>query len=337
MRFLVTGGGGYLGVEFCASLVQDHMVTVVDPLWFGHRFDYPLSVRKQSCFDLTVADLTGYDAVIHLAALSNDPMADYDPAGNFALNQASAAYVAFTARRAQVPKFVLASTCSVYGDSHGGSCVEDDDVSTETAYAASKLFAEQAVLSLADRDFSVICLRLGTVGGPSRRMRFDLLINAMTASALSQGVIDVHDPTARRPLLGINDAVNAFELAALSAPGVRGVYNVASVNVTVGEAAAAVANGVADLSGNRPTLNVMGVKDRRSYYARWDKAVEHLGYSPAETLPSLVRATAGHALLSTNLNDPIYYNIQVFRSLTGEATAPLSRRKANSDPRRPSC
>src|SRR5690242_19886535 len=112
---MVIGGAGYVGTEVCARLITaGHAVTVVDPLWFGNHFNYDVTVRPQSSFDLDVRDFADCDAVIHLAAMSNDPMAEFDPARNFVLNQSSVSHAAFLARRAGVSRFVYASTCSVY-------------------------------------------------------------------------------------------------------------------------------------------------------------------------------------------------------------------------------
>jgi len=311
---MVLGGAGYVGTEVCASLVErGHSVTVVDPLWFGDHFDYDVTVRQQSAFALDVNDFTGCDAVVHLAAMSNDPMADYDPARNFVLNQSLVTHAAFLARRAGVRRFVYASTCSVYGNACGTLCDEDSAVDSASAYSAAKLFGEQASLALGTGQFSVVSLRKGTISGYGRRMRLDLLLNTMVVQALSTHTVSVNDPVAWRPLLGIHDTVAAYE-AALSAPStVSGVFNIGSVNVQILEAAEAVTQVVSEFLGVPVELRVLKRPDPRSYRADWSKAQRQLGFTPRDTLHSVIDDILAHRSAYGDVTAPRYHNIKALK------------------------
>jgi nucleoside-diphosphate-sugar epimerase len=316
MRVLVIGGGGYIGVQLCARLVAGaHTVTVVDPLWYGDHFDYDVAIRRESSFRLSVDDFRDFDAVVHLAALSNDPMAEYDPGNNFVLNQSSVTHAAFLARRAGVPRFVYASTCSVYGDSQDRICDESSPVDCSSAYAASKYFGEQALLALSTDEFTVLTLRMGTVSGYSRRMRFDLLLNTMVMRALHAGTVTVGAPAAWRPLLGMRDAVSAYE-SALSVPSPSsGVFNVGSVNLQVLEAAQAVQQAMLDMMGTSVEIEVLDRVDLRSYRADWTKARDHLSFEPTETLPSVIQDILIQQAQYHDLTAVRYYNIQAINTL----------------------
>jgi nucleoside-diphosphate-sugar epimerase len=314
---MVLGGAGYVGTELSARLVgQGHSVTVVDPMWFGDHFDYEVTVRRQSSFDLDVEDFAGCDAVIHLAAMSNDPTAEYDPARNFVLNQSSVTHAAFLARRAGVRRFVYASTCSVYGYVGGGLCDENTDVDYGSAYSASKLFGEQALLALGNDEFSVISLRKGTISGYGRRMRLDLLLNTMVGHALSTGTVTVHDPQAWRPLLGIGDAVTAYEKALAAAPEVRGVFNIASVNLNVLQAAETVAQTMAESLGVQVNVEVQNRHDRRSYRADWTKATTQLGFTPRDTVRSVIHDILDHRAAYQDVGAPHFYNIRALQTMS---------------------
>jgi nucleoside-diphosphate-sugar epimerase len=313
---MILGGAGYVGTELSARLVaRGHEVTVVDPLWFGDHFDYEVTVWQQSSFDLDVAEFAGCDAVVHLAAMSNDPMAEFDPARNFVLNQASVTHAAFLARRAGVRRFVYASTCSVYGRAGGAVCDEDSAVDSAAAYSASKLFGEQALLALHTDEFSVLSLRKGTISGYGRRMRLDLLINTMVVQALSKYSVTVHDPVAWRPLLGIGDAVTAYERALAAPSTVNGVFNIGSVNVSVQEAAEAVAAVVSKSIGIPVALRVQHRPDPRSYRADWTKARELLGFQPQDTLVSIIDSVLEHRAAYEDVAAARYHNIKTLKTM----------------------
>ena len=188
MRILLAGGAGFIG-SVLGPMLRDrgHEITVADLFWFGKSLEIDTPILECELFELTPADLEQFDQVIFLAGLSNDPMAEFSPARNFVDNGALPSYLAYTAKKAGVRRFVYASSCSVYGFSHTQLASEDDPVTCDYPYGISKLQGERGVLQLADDDFSVVALRQGTVVGYSPRMRFDLIVNTMYKSAIERG------------------------------------------------------------------------------------------------------------------------------------------------------
>lgn len=186
--------------------------------------------------------LGGVEAVIHLAGLSNDPMAAYSPKLNYILNAASAAMVAQSAKECGVSRFIFASTCSVYGLNDTGEVDEDYDTKPTFPYAISKLMAERSISCLADTYFRPIVLRKGTVVGWSPRMRFDLVTNTMVKTAFTQNKIIVHNPSLWRPLLDVSDAARAYIRALDADLSVTGIFNVAGESCTIGRLADIVAS-----------------------------------------------------------------------------------------------
>ena len=169
MRLLIAGGAGYVGSRLVPALVErGYDVEVVDLLWFGQHLPSEVPVHRRDLFELAEADLRGFDQVIFLGGLSNDPMAEFSPAQNFVANGALPAYLAFTAKKAGVRRLVYASSCSVYGYTEDQLYTEDDPVTCAYPYGISKLQGERAALQLQDDRFSVIALRQGTCAAGRR-------------------------------------------------------------------------------------------------------------------------------------------------------------------------
>ena len=159
MKLLIAGGAGYLGSALIPKLLErQYTVDVVDLFWFGNNLPPETGVLNKDIFDLSVSDLTGYDQVVFLAGLSNDPMAEFSPSKNFVFNAAAPAFLAYTAKKAGVRRYVYASSCSVYGYTENELYDETKPVSSSLPYGISKLQGEQAVMNLVDDKFSVISL-----------------------------------------------------------------------------------------------------------------------------------------------------------------------------------
>lgn len=316
MRILIAGGAGYIGSALTPRLqARGYHVDVVDLLWFGNRLPAETRVFKRDVLDLTPDDLQGYDQVIFLGGLSNDPMADYSPAKNFVFNAAGPAYLAYVAKRAGVKRFIYASSCSVYGYTENQLYDEDAPAVSTYPYGISKLQGEHAVMRFADEDFSVIALRMGTVCGYSPRMRLDLVVNTMFKTALTTGTITVNNPSIWRPILAIQDAIAAYTRAAESAPSVSGVFNVASGNFTLGEIADLVSEALVRNELPRPRLRILDVDDIRSYKVATDRAETVLSFKPGHTIADIVTELVQHRATMGDLDDPIYSNIAVFKQL----------------------
>jgi nucleoside-diphosphate-sugar epimerase len=319
MRILVGGGGGYIGSRLVPSL-RDHgyHVDVVDLLWFGNHLPSDVLVSQRDLFDCRPADLQGYDQVIFLAGISNDPMAEYDPAANFVHNGALPAYIAFSAKQAGVRRFIYASSCSIYGYTQDKLYDEKAPVTCNYPYGISKLQGERAVLQMADSAFSVIALRQGTVCGWSPRMRFDLIVNTMYKTAVSAGSIVVNNASIWRPILDIRDAVSAFTRGVQANHGLSGVFNVASGNFTVGQVADYVKEDVERLTGQRVRMEILDVNDFRNYKVTCDRARVELGFQPQHSIPDIIADLHEHAGQYGDFERDGYYNIRVFKTLGGQ-------------------
>ena len=223
-KVMVTGAGGYIGTQLVRDLVKaGHEVTAVDRFFFGKE---PLSefvgnnkvtIKQKDIRDLDQNDFKGHDAVCDLACLSNDPAGEIDPQLTYQINRDGRIHVAKTAKQSGVEKYIISSSCSVYGKGEEPQLSEDSKTNPISVYAKSTLEAEQQNLSVADNNFSVTSLRNATVFGLSKRMRFDLVVNLMTLTAFQKGRIIVMGGGQQwRPLVHVSDVSSAF-ITALNA------------------------------------------------------------------------------------------------------------------------
>jgi len=234
MRVLVTGHKGYIGTVMVPMLLQaGHTVVGLDSDLFEQCTFSPgmLDVpgRRVDLRDVQNEDLVGFDAVIHLAALSNDPLSDLNPDITYDINHAASVRLAGLAKDAGVPRFLYSSSCSSYGQAGDALVDETAQLNPITAYAISKVRVEQDVARLADDRFSPTFLRNATAYGASPRLRFDLVLNNLTAWAYAKGRVHIKsDGTPWRPIVHIEDISRAF-LAVLAAP--REVVHNEALNV----------------------------------------------------------------------------------------------------------
>jgi nucleoside-diphosphate-sugar epimerase len=194
MRVLVTGHNGYIGSVLVGVLAQaGHTVTGLDTfLYEGCTFgDAPVSVPaiRKDIRDVTARDLRGYDAVIHLAALSNDPLGCLNERCTFEINHLGSVRLAEAAKRAGVPRFLFSSSCSLYGAAGDQMLREDAAFNPVTAYGVSKVLAEADLSKLADETFSPTYLRNATAYGLSPSLRADIVVNNLVGVAYTTGEI----------------------------------------------------------------------------------------------------------------------------------------------------
>lgn len=236
-RVLVTGDGGYIGSVLTQVLRNaGYEVTGLDcDLFrncdFGSRHDPPVG-RRRDVRDVTVADLAGMDGVVHLAALSNDPLGDLDPQLTHDINTNGTLRLARAAKEAGVRRFVFASSCSTYGATGGDELLDEEaELRPVTPYAESKVRTEEALADLVDDHFHAVFMRNATAYGVSRRLRLDIVLNNLTAWAHTTGAIRLQsDGQSWRPLVHIED-ISLAAATLLSAPDshVRGIpYNIGS-------------------------------------------------------------------------------------------------------------
>jgi nucleoside-diphosphate-sugar epimerase len=316
MKLLIAGGAGYVGSCLIPKLLdRNYKVDVVDLFWFGNHLPREVGVLNKDIFQLSVEDLEPYEQVIFLAGLSNDPMAEFSPSKNFIFNAAAPAYLGYTAKKAGVKRYIYASSCSVYGYTENELYDEERSVSSSYAYGISKLQGEQAAMQLADDTFSVISLRKGTISGYSPRMRFDLIINTMFRHAMTEHSININNPSIWRPILSIDDATTAYIRAIESSYQVKGIFNIASGNYTVGEVGDLVKSVIEQRLGFHLNLNIKHVEDFRNYKVSIEKAANVLSFHPTGDVKSIVANLIDNTDKVRDWDNPMYSNIRTFKKL----------------------
>lgn len=291
MKILLTGDKGYIGAVM-APLLQSagHEVTGLDTGLFHESAFQPRTANHRSLAidlrDVEPHHLRGYDAVIHLAALSNDPLGSLDPALTYEINHRASVQLAGLAREVGVRRFLYSSSCSVYGSAGEEFVAEDAPLAPVTPYGESKVMVEAELRGMASRSFCPVFLRNATAYGVSPALRTDLVLNDFVGSAVTSGTVVVKsDGSALRPLVHIEDISLAF-LAALEAPddAVCGeAFNVGRTdeNFTVRELAERVRDGV---PGSTVSFGTGG-KDSRSYRVSFEKILRHIpAYHPRWTV-----------------------------------------------------
>lgn len=284
-RVLVTGGAGYIGSVLVELLLDaGYSVRVLDRFFFGQTLDHlqddpNLEMVKGDIRWVDESIFEGVDAVVDLAALSNDPAGELNPEKTLEINHRGRARICKMASSSGVRRYILASSCSIYGF-QDGVMTEESDVNPLTTYAEANLAAERSNLPLSSEEFCVTVLRQATVYGLSPRMRFDLAVNGMTLGLAREGKIPIlRDGTQWRPMVHVRDTSRAFlKVLQADVDVVNGeMFNVGSndQNFQIMPLARQVAEGV----GVPFAYEWYGDPDHRSYQVDFSKIKDVLGFT----------------------------------------------------------
>ena len=283
MRILVTGHLGYIGTVLTRMLVAEgyDVVGLDSDLYRNCTFGrgiVPVPTILKDIRDVELQDLEGFRAVIHLAALSNDPLGNLNPDLTYQINHMAAVRLAALAKRAGVSRFLFSSSCSNYGAGGENLLTEESPFNPVTPYGRSKVLVEQDVSALASSAFSPVFLRNATAYGVSPRLRFDLVLNNLTAWAYTTGKVMLKsDGSPWRPIVHIEDIARAF-IAVLQAPRElihNEAFNVASTseNYRIRELAEIVAETV---PGSQTAFTPGAAPDTRCYRVNCNKILHTL-------------------------------------------------------------
>lgn len=323
-KVLVTGGGGYIGSVLTGLLIEKgYSVIVADAFYWGknylNKYKDKLEIIQTDIRQLDTRILNGVDSIIHLAALSNDPMAEFNQKANFEINTQATKELAEIAKKKKIKKFIFSSSASIYYQDNW----KKNHLKSETAkvnprlpYSLSKYQAEQAVLNLADKDFCPVVFRFGTVFGFSPRMRYDLVVNTMVKTALTEKKIYVFCQGKQwRPLIDVKDVAETFVRALeINNKLVKGqIFNVAYANFKMIELAKKVKKAIKKATGEKVEIIVdFSSKEDRSYRISTQKLKKTFGWQPQRSIKQSVKEMI-KKIKENQLNDfsnPRYYNIQ---------------------------
>lgn len=318
-RILVTGGAGYIGCILVDRLLKSgYKVIILDKLMFGvDPLKYFLKNPNPN-LAIIVGDiqneddvqraLENADAVIHLAAIVGDPACAADSELAVNVNFNATVRLADLCKKRKIKKFVFASTCSVYGQGRKEILHEDSEVNPISLYAETRLYGERGILSLADKNFAPVLLRLGTLFGLSPRMRFDIIVNYLTQKAYKEKKISIFGGEQWRPLLHVVDAARAFQIT-MESPQEKianQIFNVGLQNLKIKDIGITIKNNIP--GAKIKTLEELA--DKRSYNVSFEKIRKVLNFKAEKSLETGIKEIF-ESLQNGTIPDPtdrIYYN-----------------------------
>lgn len=324
-KVLVTGGAGYVGSVLVPKLLnKGHHVKVIDLFIYGEDVlnsvkDHPNLIQIKGDIrsrELLEKELPGYDTVIHLACISNDPSYELDPSLGKSINFDAFVELVDVSKKVGVRNFIYASTSSVYGIKDELEVTEDLPLEPITDYSKYKAKCEKVLLSEATDDFIVTVIRPSTVCGYSPRMRLDLTVNILTNHAVNKGEITVFGGEQKRPNLHIEDMTDLYVyLLELPKEKIqRKTYNVGYENYKVKD----IAEMVRSVINPDIPIKITPTDDKRSYHVSSRKIKEELGFEPKHTIEEAIadlKRAYQEGKLPNPMEDMRYYNIKTMQAI----------------------
>ena len=316
-RIFVTGGGGYVGSALVPSLLsKGYEVTVLDLMLYGDSVlpDHDrLNVIKGDIRDheLVRRSVSGHDAVIHLACISNDPSFDLNPSLGKSINLDAFEPLVAAARDGGACRFIYASSSSVYGIKDTPNVTEDIPLEPLTDYSRFKAACEEVLKKFQSDDFTTVTIRPATVCGYAPRLRLDLTVNILTNLAVNKGAITVFGGEQKRPNIHIADMVRLYEmLLELPKETIAGkVFNAGYQNQRVRE----IAEIVRHVIGDQVEIRTTSSDDNRSYHISSEKIRRELGFEATHSIEDAVtslKEAFDEGLVPDPLTDDVYYNVK---------------------------
>ena len=330
-KVLLVGGGGYVGVELQRLLAEsNYQVRVLDTFWYPSgkwdladgNFVNSIEYIEGDIRDKEVVRkaLHGVDACIHLACISNDPSYELNPDLAKSINFDSFVMFVSEINNSSVKQFIYASSSSVYGVKEEENVTEDLICEPLTDYSKYKVMCEDIALSNVSSDIYLTIVRPSTVCGYSRRQRFDLVVNILTLSALTNSLINVDGGDQFRPNLHIKDMIASYKLLLETNPKIidRKIYNIAGENLTV----MGIAEKVKSQMQSSCEIQIIPVLDQRSYRVSGKKIELEIGFIPKysvdEAISDLKQAFYSNKYLT--LKSDMYYNIKQMKLLMSKGS-----------------
>ena len=275
MKIIITGGCGYVGSELVPFLLNnDHQILVIDNFWFGNNLEdhKNLKILNRDIRELDDIDFRGYEKIIHLANVANDPGVDLDPILSWEVNVLASKKLVEKSIEAGLSQFIYASSGSVYGVKKEKNVTEDLSLLPISVYNKTKMISERLLLSYKDL-IKVHLIRPATVCGFSNRMRLDLSVNLLTFQALKNNNIKVHGGSQIRPNIHIKDMVRVYDHFLINGGLESGFYNAGFENISILDIAKKVKE---KLNSN---IEILKLFDQRSYRQNSDK-LKKTGFIP---------------------------------------------------------
>jgi nucleoside-diphosphate-sugar epimerase len=324
-KVLVTGGAGYVGAVLVPKLLsKGYQVKVIDLYIYGEDVldsvkDHPNLVQVKGDIrnrELLETEITGYDTVIHLACISNDPSYELNPDLGKSINYDAFVTLVDVSKKSGVKRFIYASSSSVYGIKEEQEVTEDLPLEPLTDYSKYKALCEEVLIDAATDEFIVTVIRPSTVCGYSPRLRLDLTVNILTNHAINKGEITVFGGEQKRPNLHIEDMTDLY-LFLLEQPEQKihkKIYNVGYENFKVREIAEKANK---TLGGNIPIITTPS-NDNRSYHVSSQKIKNELGFEAKHTIEDAVldlKKAFDEGRIPNPMDDIRYYNIKTMQTI----------------------